>query len=313
MYLAQYARAMLQGMEDFSLTNIVKLQTVHIVNFADTTTNVLVEVFKSSCSNLYPHAEQQNQNPVRHQQNQKQPRDEPKTKSGKETHKFNPRQYKMVDSWKPIAQQKQNLNSYLVPVPPKTAFREEYSSCNTAPRSESKRGNLLMIDSDSEDSDVELPEPTVREQSLGGACAAVPDDNGAMCVICMDDVLTDPVQLKDCNHEFCRECIMEYLSHKSACPVCNTLYGEMFGNQPENGTAKVYEDDASLPGSRCGTLIIHYEFPDGHQSVISYQSNFTKFNRLKVFNVQRSYFVSRWDFCTYGIILKNLLNKNNPL
>jgi hypothetical protein len=164
-----------------------------------------------------------------------------------------------------MVQPKQDLNTYLLPISPQTASCKVENDNEKAPQSKSRQGS----DSDSAAANAALPEATAREQSEGGACAAVADDNESTCVICMDDVLTDPVQLKNCKHEFCRECIMEYLSHKSACPVCNTLYGEMFGNQPENGTAKVYKDDTPLPGFKCGTFIIHYEFPDGHQSVTS--------------------------------------------
>jgi hypothetical protein len=87
------------------------------------------------------------------------------------------------------------------------------------------------------------------------------------CVICMD-AFTKPVKLRKCNHTFCRECIMDFFSMKSACPVCNCIYGTIYGDQPTNGTATIYLDNTtSLPGHKGGTYIIVYDFPNGTQEV----------------------------------------------
>ncbi|KAJ8317355.1 hypothetical protein KUTeg_005259 [Tegillarca granosa] len=85
------------------------------------------------------------------------------------------------------------------------------------------------------------------------------------CVICMDD-MNEPVRLKQCDHQFCRECITASFVNKPMCPVCNTVYGSLYGNQPENGKATIYEDATALPGfPHCKTFIIVYDFPDGIQ------------------------------------------------
>ena len=93
------------------------------------------------------------------------------------------------------------------------------------------------------------------------------EEGDEQCVVCMDEA-DDPVILKDCSHKFCRDCIMEYLQRKPACPVCNQVYGEVYGDQPVNGKAVVYQDSTSLPGyEQTKTWIISYEFPDGNQTV----------------------------------------------
>ncbi|XP_062598992.1 uncharacterized protein LOC134260456 [Saccostrea cucullata] len=84
------------------------------------------------------------------------------------------------------------------------------------------------------------------------------------CVICMD-TFTNPVKLRKCNHAFCKQCITDFFSFKSACPVCNTTYGTIYGDQPRNGTATIYLEKTSLPGHKDGTYTILYDFPDGIQ------------------------------------------------
>ena len=88
-----------------------------------------------------------------------------------------------------------------------------------------------------------------------------------VCIICLDD-LSKPVELTRCHHCFCKECISGFFSEKPACPVCNTVYGKVYGLQPINGEAKIFKDKRSLPGyPKTDTLIISYEFPNGKQEV----------------------------------------------
>ncbi|XP_062613013.1 uncharacterized protein LOC134274799 [Saccostrea cucullata] len=260
-YLATYATVMLQAIESFSSAESVNLKTIHIVNFTEQTTKVVVDMFRSFCSG--------SNHPRDRQVKKKELKKEIAKDSRKDSYKFNPKNYKRIDSWRSSANHKQNMESFLVSVPPKNASLGKCKdpSSDQKPGSKFCTGNLLMINSDSEESENEISDTQFDgELSKKDACADVGDKNDNLCVICMDDEMTDPVQLKDCQHEFCRECITEYLHHKSACPVCNTVYGEMYGNQPGSGTAIVYLDDASLPGYSCKTLIINYEFPDGNQT-----------------------------------------------
>jgi len=88
------------------------------------------------------------------------------------------------------------------------------------------------------------------------------------CAICLDDC-TQPKQLDKCSHTFCTDCIDHYFeSVKPQCPCCFTIYGEIRGNQPVNGTMTIDTSKHRLPGfehdSR-GTIRIVYNFPDGIQ------------------------------------------------
>ena len=44
-------------------------------------------------------------------------------------------------------------------------------------------------------------------------------DSELMCSICVQ-VLQDPIQIRKCEHYFCKNCIDEWWKHKHACPVC---------------------------------------------------------------------------------------------
>lgn len=85
------------------------------------------------------------------------------------------------------------------------------------------------------------------------------------CIICLTS-FTNPVSLKSCHHIFCEECISEFFSQKPVCPICNTMYGKIYGDQPKNGTATIFKEKTQLPGEDCkDTWVIMYEFPDGKQ------------------------------------------------
>ncbi|CAF1202552.1 unnamed protein product [Rotaria sordida] len=88
------------------------------------------------------------------------------------------------------------------------------------------------------------------------------------CAICLDDC-TEPKQLDKCSHIFCRTCIDHYFEAiKPQCPCCFTIYGEIRGNQPVNGTMTIDTSKHRLPGSEHysrGTIRITYYFPHGIQ------------------------------------------------
>lgn len=87
------------------------------------------------------------------------------------------------------------------------------------------------------------------------------------CVVCLCE-MDDPVELKECKHAFCKQCIMEVFGAKPSCPICGTLYGNVYGDQPRNGIADIYIDEESLPGyERKRTWVLYYDFPDGKQEV----------------------------------------------
>lgn len=90
------------------------------------------------------------------------------------------------------------------------------------------------------------------------------------CIICLTPFI-NPVSLKSCHHIFCEECISEFFSQKPVCPICNTMYGKIYGDQPKIGTATIFKEKIQLPGEDCkDAWVIMYEFPDGNQEVIKY-------------------------------------------
>ncbi|UJR23811.1 hypothetical protein I4U23_026787 [Adineta vaga] len=88
------------------------------------------------------------------------------------------------------------------------------------------------------------------------------------CAICLDDC-TEPKRLDKCGHTFCKECIDQYFQAiKPQCPCCFTIYGDIRGNQPENGRMVHIITRHHLPGferNSNGTIQITYTFPDGIQ------------------------------------------------
>ncbi|XP_044293869.1 E3 ubiquitin-protein ligase DTX3L [Varanus komodoensis] len=85
------------------------------------------------------------------------------------------------------------------------------------------------------------------------------------CAICID-VIRQKEVLPKCKHAFCQECIKEAMKHRPTCPVCNTFYGKMEGNQPP-GKMSIIKHRYSLPGYEgYGTIEIHYHILDGFQA-----------------------------------------------
>ncbi|NXX83349.1 DTX3L ligase, partial [Urocolius indicus] len=85
------------------------------------------------------------------------------------------------------------------------------------------------------------------------------------CPICME-AFRDKETLRKCKHAFCRSCIQQAMAYRKACPVCNTTYGVMKGNQPE-GTMSTTKLSSRLPGyPTCGTIEIVYHMRGGIQT-----------------------------------------------
>ncbi|CAF4495173.1 unnamed protein product [Rotaria sp. Silwood2] len=89
-----------------------------------------------------------------------------------------------------------------------------------------------------------------------------------ICPICLDDC-TEPKRLDKCGHTFCVACIDQYFQTiKPQCPCCFTIYGEIRGNQPEDGFMVHTVLRRRLPGFKhtsSGTIEITYHFPNGTQ------------------------------------------------
>ncbi|XP_043850621.1 E3 ubiquitin-protein ligase DTX3L [Dromiciops gliroides] len=85
------------------------------------------------------------------------------------------------------------------------------------------------------------------------------------CAICMEIIQHKEI-LPKCKHEFCGPCIKEAMKHKPLCPLCQTSYGIVKGNQPD-GTMSVIRRFYSLPGySLCDTIEIRYDMIGGIQT-----------------------------------------------
>ncbi|KAM9033788.1 E3 ubiquitin-protein ligase DTX3L isoform 2-T2 [Sarcophilus harrisii] len=85
------------------------------------------------------------------------------------------------------------------------------------------------------------------------------------CAICLEIIHHKEI-LPKCKHEFCSSCIREAMKHKPVCPICQTSYGIVKGNQP-HGTMNVSYRSSSLPGyDSYGTIEICYAMKGGIQT-----------------------------------------------
>ncbi|XP_027750904.1 E3 ubiquitin-protein ligase DTX3L [Empidonax traillii] len=99
-----------------------------------------------------------------------------------------------------------------------------------------------------------------------GQAKAKTEEKDDDCPICMDRIKNKET-LKKCKHAFCKSCIDQAMAIKQVCPVCNTVYGVMSGNQPE-GTMTTRQMMISLPGyENCGTIEITYNMKGGVQTI----------------------------------------------
>lgn len=97
------------------------------------------------------------------------------------------------------------------------------------------------------------------------AKAKTEEDTDSTCPICMEG-MNDKVILPKCKHAFCQGCIKKAMTYKQTCPVCNTVYGLMQGNQPE-GEMSFHFTLSRLPGyPTCGTIVIQYDMKGGIQT-----------------------------------------------
>ncbi|KGL95140.1 E3 ubiquitin-protein ligase DTX3L, partial [Charadrius vociferus] len=95
--------------------------------------------------------------------------------------------------------------------------------------------------------------------------AKTEEDDKDACPICMERIKNKEI-LSKCNHAFCKSCIDQAMTYKQACPVCNTVYGLMEGDQPE-GTMSTRTMSSALPGyPSCGTIEITYNMRGGIQT-----------------------------------------------
>ena len=97
----------------------------------------------------------------------------------------------------------------------------------------------------------------------------VDDRKKDTCPICMEEVSNSKLkQLSKCKHTFCKKCIEECFKRAPICPICNIVYGEIVGTQPNGIMVESFQRDIHLPGyDDCGTIRIFYSFLKGTQAV----------------------------------------------
>ncbi|NXA09459.1 DTX3L ligase, partial [Sapayoa aenigma] len=101
--------------------------------------------------------------------------------------------------------------------------------------------------------------------SGGQTKAKTEEKDNDECPICMDRI-TDKEILTKCKHAFCKICIDQAMAYKQVCPLCNTIYGLVKGDQPA-GTMSTRKWGSSLPGyDNCGTIVIEYFMEGGFQT-----------------------------------------------
>ncbi|NWR90269.1 DTX3L ligase, partial [Furnarius figulus] len=101
--------------------------------------------------------------------------------------------------------------------------------------------------------------------SEGQAQARTEEKDNDECPICMEKI-NNKETLTKCKHAFCKNCISQAMAIKQVCPVCNTVYGVLKGDQPE-GTMSTRKLAFSLPGyTGCSTIEICYDMKGGIQT-----------------------------------------------
>ncbi|XP_061226011.1 E3 ubiquitin-protein ligase DTX3L isoform X1 [Neopsephotus bourkii] len=101
--------------------------------------------------------------------------------------------------------------------------------------------------------------------SEGPAKAKTEANDKDTCPICME-IINNKETLRKCKHAFCKSCIDQAMTYKQACPICNTFYGVMRGDQPEGRMSSRILSSA-LPGyPSCGTIEITYNMRGGIQT-----------------------------------------------
>ena len=86
------------------------------------------------------------------------------------------------------------------------------------------------------------------------------------CPICLNEMMTLPVETRCCKQKFCQSCLDEALKHSCYCPMCKVALKPVRGNQPPGGTMSHSFTKLSIPGYEGhGCIVITYHIPSGTQ------------------------------------------------
>ncbi|XP_048808610.1 E3 ubiquitin-protein ligase DTX3L [Lagopus muta] len=139
---------------------------------------------------------------------------------------------------------------------------------NAEEPSETKKRTPLPSDLNNQEASGVWEKYGAREKSSYSSmeqAKAKTEDTDDTCPICMEKI-NDKEILTKCKHAFCKSCIKMALEYKQTCPVCNTVYGVMQGDQPE-GRMQYKRISTPLPGyPGCGTIEIEYVMQSGIQN-----------------------------------------------
>uniref|UniRef100_A0A8C3L2B6 E3 ubiquitin-protein ligase n=1 Tax=Chrysolophus pictus TaxID=9089 RepID=A0A8C3L2B6_CHRPC len=139
---------------------------------------------------------------------------------------------------------------------------------NAEEPSETKKRTPLSSDLNNQEASGAREKYGAREKSNYSSmeqAKAKTEDTDDTCPICMEK-MNDKEILTKCKHAFCKSCIKMALEYKQTCPVCNTVYGVMQGDQPE-GRMHFKRISAPLPGyPGYGTIEIEYIMESGIQT-----------------------------------------------
>ncbi|MXQ97738.1 hypothetical protein E5288_WYG018332 [Bos mutus] len=112
----------------------------------------------------------------------------------------------------------------------------------------------------------ELKKAQRQGELMGCLALGETEEQESTCPICLGEI-QNAKTLEKCRHSFCEGCITRALQVKKACPMCGRFYGQLVGNQPQNGRMLVSKDATLLLPSyeKYGTIVIQYVFPPGVQ------------------------------------------------
>lgn len=150
----------------------------------------------------------------------------------------------------------------------RAAEREIMYLLNAEDSSETKKGTPLSSDLNNQEASGVWEKYGARHKSSYSSmeqAKAKAEDTDDTCPICMEKIVDKEILTK-CKHVFCKSCIKKALEYKQTCPVCNTVYGLVQGDQPD-GRMNFKRTSLSLPGyPNCGTIEIEYVMQSGVQT-----------------------------------------------
>jgi hypothetical protein len=123
-------------------------------------------------------------------------------------------------------------------------------------------------------------------------------DTGNDCSICLNKI-KNPIKMFNCPHEFCTDCIYEWMYFNNSCPCCRRIIDFSQINK-----AKLY-------GLVNKKIIIVYKYTYDSSVLTDYEysliiSNYS--DELR-FEINKEYLISEWEFIKNNNTNKKIFNK----